>query len=564
MNQFAVNLSTIFTEVPFMERFKKARECGFSYVECQFPYEYCINEIEKELGRNHLNMVLLNLPPGNWQMGDRGLAVDPSRIDEFRQSVETAIQYAKAFNVSKVHCMAGIASNIEPDLARETFIKNIHYAATHVGKHNITLLIEPINSFDIPGYFLNNLHLAVEIIKEINLPNVKLQFDFYHIQRIHGNSLSLFNKYADVIRHVQVADVPGRHEPGTGEMNYRTIFDHLRASYEGNIGLEYFPLTKSEDSFGWLTQNHWRGNEMKIGFIGTGVMGSRMVKRLLDHGNNVYVYTRTKEKARPLQEIGAGYLESIPKLAAECDIICTCLSMPADVIEVYGGSKGILENARHCTICVDFTTVGPETSKLIFEQATKVGISYLDAPVSGGPEGVANGTLTIMVGGEEHGFERVLPILKVIGGTIEFLGPAGSGSIAKLINQYLVAVHSLAASEAMVAGAAYGLDSEQLLNLLKVSYGDSKILRRHMEEYVLDRQFEPGGAVKYVHKDVRLANQLFEEAGMGEFTGQLAQHAFQQAEEKGLQDLDMSAVILPLENACDVVVKKKVHTIKQS
>ncbi|WP_404332921.1 NAD(P)-dependent oxidoreductase [Mesobacillus maritimus] len=296
---------------------------------------------------------------------------------------------------------------------------------------------------------------------------------------------------------------------------------------------------------------------MKIGFIGTGVMGSRMVKRLLNQGNNVYVYTRTKEKARPLQEVGAGYLESIPELARECDVICTCLSMPADVIEVYSGSKGILEHARHGTICVDFTTVGPETSKLIFEQTTKGGISYLDAPVSGGPEGVENGTLTIMVGGEEHVFERVLPILKVIGGTIEFLGPAGSGSIAKLINQYLVAVHSLAASEAMVAGAAYGLDSEQLLNLLKVSYGDSKILRRHMEEYVLDRQFEPGGAVKYVHKDVRLANQLFEEAGMGEFTGQLAQQAFQQAEEKGLKDLDMSAVILPLENACDVVVMKK-------
>jgi 3-hydroxyisobutyrate dehydrogenase len=298
-------------------------------------------------------------------------------------------------------------------------------------------------------------------------------------------------------------------------------------------------------------------NEMKIGFIGTGVMGSRMVKRLLDQNYDVYVYARTKEKARPLQEMGAHYIASIPELASGCDIICTCLSMPGDVIEVYTGTKGILDNARPGTICLDFTTVGADTSKFIFGQAMEVGISYLDAPVSGGPEGVENGSLTIMVGGEEHVFEKVLPILKVIGGTIEFLGPTGSGSIAKLINQYLVAVHSLAASEAMVAGAAYGLDSEQLFNLLKVSYGDSKILRRHMEEYVLDRQFEAGGAVKYVHKDVRLANQLFEEAGMKNLTGQLAQQAFQQAEEKGLKDLDMSAVILPLENDCDVVVEKK-------
>ncbi|MBY0095987.1 NAD(P)-dependent oxidoreductase [Mesobacillus maritimus] len=295
---------------------------------------------------------------------------------------------------------------------------------------------------------------------------------------------------------------------------------------------------------------------MKIGFIGTGVMGSRMVKRLLDQNYEVYVYTRSKEKARPLQEMGADYVGSIPELAKVCDLLCTCLSMPTDVVEVYCGPNGIVENARHGTICLDFTTVGADTSKSIFEIATKKGISYLDSPVSGGPEGVENGSLTIMVGGEKLVFEKVLPILKVIGGKVEFLGPAGSGSIAKLINQYLVAVHSLAASEAMVAGAAYGLDSEQLFNLLKVSYGDSKILRRHMDEYVLDRQFEPGGAIKYVHKDVRLANQLFEEAGMKEITGQLAQRAFQQAEENGLQDLDMSAVILPIENASDVVVKK--------
>jgi hydroxypyruvate isomerase len=252
MTRFAVNLSTIFTEVPFMERFKKARECGFSYVECQFPYEYSINEIKKELEQNQLQMVLHNLPPGDWEEGDRGLAVDPNRITEFHQSIDTALLYAKALNVSKIHCMAGVVRDIEPELAHETFFKNIHYAATQLGKHGITLLLEPINPFDMHGYFLNNLQIAVEILKEINLPNAKLQFDFYHIQRIHGNPLSLFKKYADVIDHVQIADVPGRHEPGTGEMNYRKIIDYLSESYQGDIGLEYVPLTKSEDSFEWL------------------------------------------------------------------------------------------------------------------------------------------------------------------------------------------------------------------------------------------------------------------------------------------------------------------------
>lgn len=295
---------------------------------------------------------------------------------------------------------------------------------------------------------------------------------------------------------------------------------------------------------------------MKIGFIGTGVMGSRMVKRLLDHGYQVRVYNRTKEKVKVLVEQGAALAESISSLAAECDIICTCLSMPEDVIEVYLGDRGIIQHARPGSICIDLTTVGADTSKMIYEKAKAQGAAYLDAPVSGGPEGAEGGALTIMVGGEREVFEKALPVLMALGQTIEYLGPSGAGSIAKLINQYLVAVHSLAASEAMVTGAAFGLDAEKLVEILKVSYGDSRILRRHMEGYVLNRQFAPGGAVKYVHKDVRLANQLFQEAGLQQFTGQMAEKAFQKAADKGMSDLDMSAVIQPLEENCGVVVKR--------
>jgi 3-hydroxyisobutyrate dehydrogenase len=296
---------------------------------------------------------------------------------------------------------------------------------------------------------------------------------------------------------------------------------------------------------------------VNIGFIGTGVMGSRMVKRLLDHGYQVHVYNRTAAKVKILREYGAFSEECIASLAQNCDVICTCLSMPEDVLEVYEGENGIMGNARPGTICIDLTTVGADTSKTIFKKAAEKGISYLDAPVSGGPEGAETGTLTIMVGGEKEVFETVSSILSVLGENVEYLGSSGAGSIAKLINQYLVAVHSLAASEAMVAGAAYGLESQQLFNILKVSYGDSRILRRHMEQYVFDRNFQPGGAVKYVLKDVRLANQLLQGAGIDTFTGQLAEQAFSDAATKGLNDLDMSAVIQPLEEQCGVVVKKK-------
>ncbi|WP_147534802.1 NAD(P)-dependent oxidoreductase [Bacillus marasmi] len=294
---------------------------------------------------------------------------------------------------------------------------------------------------------------------------------------------------------------------------------------------------------------------MKIGFIGTGVMGSRMVKQFLSNGYRVMVYNRSPEKAAALVEYGAELRTEISSLSQECDVICTCLAMPDDVQQVYLSGEGVLANAKPKAVCIDFTTVGADTSRMIFEAARDRDISFLDAPVSGGPEGVEQGTLTIMVGGESSVFEKMEPILRIIGEFVQYLGASGAGSIAKLINQYLVAVHSIAASEAMVAGTALGLDPEKLYQLLKVSYGDSRMLRRHMEGFVLSREFAPGGAVKYVHKDVRLANQLFAETGMKQFLGQHAESSFAEAIEQGLADLDMSAVILPLEKECEVIVE---------
>ncbi|MDR6121768.1 hydroxypyruvate isomerase [Bacillus sp. SLBN-46] len=253
MNKYTVNLSTIFTEVPFLERFKKARDFGFSYVECQFPYISSIIDIQQELEQHQLAMVLLNLPPGNWEKGDRGIAADPTRVNEFRRSVHEGIKYATALKVSKIHCMAGIVSEVNTDKARETYKDNLHYAGTEMAKHGLTILIEPINQYDMPGYFLNDIREAEQILKEVDLPNVKLQFDFYHIERVHGNSLSIYKQYADIVGHVQIADVPGRHQPGTGEMDYQKVIHYLNDTYEGFIGLEYTPHGKSEESFEWLS-----------------------------------------------------------------------------------------------------------------------------------------------------------------------------------------------------------------------------------------------------------------------------------------------------------------------
>lgn len=250
MDKFSINLSTVFTEVPFLERFKKANEAGFVYVECQFPYTYTIEEIKKELNLNQLLMDLINLPPGHWEKGDRGLAADPDRIEEFRRSIEMGIVYANGLGVKKIHCMAGK----HPDSSLEVFKENLLYAGTEMSKHGITLLIEPINTFDMPGYFLNDIRKASDIIHQVGLPNVKLQFDFYHIERIHGQSLSFFQKYAELISHVQIADSPGRHEPGTGEMDYKEIIHYLQKNFKGIIGLEYVPQGGSTESFAWLKE----------------------------------------------------------------------------------------------------------------------------------------------------------------------------------------------------------------------------------------------------------------------------------------------------------------------
>lgn len=253
--KFAVNLSTIFTEVPFLERFKKAREFGFSFVECQFPYDYSIEEIQQELKQHQLEMVLINLPPGNWAKGDRGIAADLTRIEEFKESVMQGIHYARALNVSKIHCMAGIVSGADP---KAVYIENLQFAGTELAKHGLTLLIEPINPLDMPGYYLTNIYQASEILKAVNLPNVKLQFDFYHIEKVHGQSLSIYQEYADIVGHVQIADHPGRHQPGTEEMDYQQILQNLNYKYEGYIGLEYIPQGKSEESFEWFSQDERR------------------------------------------------------------------------------------------------------------------------------------------------------------------------------------------------------------------------------------------------------------------------------------------------------------------
>lgn len=252
--RLSVNISTIFTEVNFLERISKAKEAGFRFIECQFPYQADPFLMKEELENNEMELTLINLPPGDWQQGERGIACLPDRVAEFRHSVEAGIDYAIKLGVKKIHCMAGITpAHIDRQRAEWVYRENIKYAASRMAANGLTLLIEPINTEDMPHYFLATIEQAIALKEMVPLKNIQLQFDFYHMERIYGGAIPFFEKYVEHIGHVQIADYPGRNQPGTGKMNYNEIFNCLSSmQYDGFIGLEYLPKTTSEASFDWI------------------------------------------------------------------------------------------------------------------------------------------------------------------------------------------------------------------------------------------------------------------------------------------------------------------------
>ncbi|WP_277206438.1 2-oxo-tetronate isomerase [Vibrio misgurnus] len=254
MAKFAANLTMLFTEVPFLDRFQKAHQAGFKAVEFLFPYAYQASELASKIKQFDLEQALFNMPPGNWDAGERGFAALPGREAEFRASVEVAIVYANALNCKKVHAMAGI---LDDRFTREqhiaTFIANIRYAADKFAQQGIELMIEPLNNRDVPNYFIAHQREAVALIKQIDRSNVKLQLDLYHAQIMDGDLSSLIREVAPYVGHVQIASVPERHEPSEGELNYPHLFKVLDDSgYLDWIGCEYKPRKTTLDGLGWI------------------------------------------------------------------------------------------------------------------------------------------------------------------------------------------------------------------------------------------------------------------------------------------------------------------------
>ncbi|MFH1339860.1 MAG: 2-oxo-tetronate isomerase [Pseudomonadota bacterium] len=252
MPRFAANLSMMFNDVPFLDRFEAAAQAGFTAVEFLFPYDHPAEEVGKRLKANGLTQALFNLPPGNWDAGEKGFAALPERFDDLKRSLETALPYAKTTGVKRLHLMAGIASRSEPK-AVEHFYKSVAWAAEFYAPHGLDVVIEPINPRNVPGYFLNDFGFARDLINELKIPNLKLQFDIYHCQIIHGDVTMRLREMMPIIGHVQIASIPSRNEPDGEELNYPFLFAELdRLGYEGFVGCEYNPRGKTTDGLGWF------------------------------------------------------------------------------------------------------------------------------------------------------------------------------------------------------------------------------------------------------------------------------------------------------------------------
>jgi hydroxypyruvate isomerase len=253
MPKLAANLTMLFNEVGFMDRFAAAAHAGFRGVEFLFPYAFHADQIADKLSVYQLDLVLHNLPAGNWQAGERGIACHPDRVSEFREGVDEAIRYAKVLGTRQLNCLVGI---VPPGVSREqahaTAVSNLKYAADMLKEARLRLLIEPINTFDIPGFFLSNTRQALDIIKETGSDNLFLQYDIYHMQRMEGELANTIKANLPMIKHIQLADNPGRFEPGTGEINYRYLFAMLdQIGYDGWIGCEYKPKNGTVEGLGW-------------------------------------------------------------------------------------------------------------------------------------------------------------------------------------------------------------------------------------------------------------------------------------------------------------------------
>ena len=254
MPRFCANISMLFKELEFPERFEAAAHAGFKAVEIQFPYGWSKSQLGEIARHAGVEVVLINIPAGDSEKGDRGLGCLPGRVAEFREGVAKAIEYSRALGCKQMNCLAGVTPpDVQVAKLHETYVWNLRYAAVELARHGMTLLVEPINTQTVPGFYLNNSAQALALMDEVGAANLKLQYDLFHMRMMGDDLAKTLEANLARIGHMQFADVPGRHEPGTGEIDFPRLFDLVdRLGYQGWIGAEYVPAGKTEDGLAWV------------------------------------------------------------------------------------------------------------------------------------------------------------------------------------------------------------------------------------------------------------------------------------------------------------------------
>ncbi|TVR68685.1 MAG: hydroxypyruvate isomerase [Sphaerobacteraceae bacterium] len=254
MPRFAANLTMLFNDSPFPERIDRAARAGFSGIEFLFPYSEDVDAIRDALRRNNITQVLFNLPAGDFAGGERGIANDPTRTEEFREGVKQALDIADTLDCSMLNCLSGLAvDGVDHDTQWKTLVENFRYAAEQAESAGVLQLVEPINTFDMPGFMVSSTSEGLKLINDVGHSNLKLQYDVYHMQRMEGELIGTMKANLEMIEHIQIADNPGRHQPGTGEINYPFVLSQIdQMGYKGWVSLEYVPDGKTEATLGWL------------------------------------------------------------------------------------------------------------------------------------------------------------------------------------------------------------------------------------------------------------------------------------------------------------------------
>ena len=526
---YLANCSLLFTEEPLLRRPAAARAAGFGAVEFWWPFAMPVpsdGEVDafttaiEEAG---VALAGLNFFAGDLAGPDCGVLSIPGRSAEFRDNIDVVAGIGERLGVRGFNALYGNrVDGADPAAQDELAAESIGLAAKAVASFGGTVLIEPVSG--PKPYPLRTAADAVAVVRRARAAgaaNVGFLCDLYHLASNGDDIDAAIAGYAEYVAHVQIADAPGRGEPGSGQLDLDRYLAALAGrGYRGWVSLEYKPTGTTEASLAWLPRASGAADadegavmSTKIGFIGLGIMGGPMAANLVKAGFEVTGYNRSPAKTEQLVAAGGRGAKDIAEAVREADVVATMVPDSPDVQEVLAGEGGVFENAPSGALIIDFSSIRPDVAAALAAEGAERGFRVLDAPVSGGEAGAIEGVLSIMVGGAAEDFAAAAPVFDAVGKTVVHVGPAGSGQTVKAANQLMVAGHLELLAEAIVFLEAYGVDTEAALRVLGGGLAGSTVIQRKGAT-MLARDFKPGFRIALHDKDMGIVTAAAREAGV--------------------------------------------------